>query len=136
MSRGTLTSEQLGPPLGAQRPFARFYYVITDNNLWPCLTPHRSKHYCYYMNVSLTHELERFIESKVKSGLYHSQSEVVRDGLRLLIEQDQLLQSRREELDAKIKRGLDQLARGEFVTGEQATEHFRQLSDERRRKRA
>jgi len=34
------------------------------------------------MNVSLTGELEAVIEEKVKSGLYSSASEVVRDALR------------------------------------------------------
>jgi putative addiction module CopG family antidote len=34
------------------------------------------------MNVSLTDELELVIEQKVKSGLYNSASEVVRDALR------------------------------------------------------
>ena len=36
------------------------------------------------MNVSLTDELEMVIEEKVKSGLYQTASEVVRDALRLL----------------------------------------------------
>jgi putative addiction module CopG family antidote len=34
------------------------------------------------MNVSLTKELERIVEKKVKSGLYNNASEVVRDALR------------------------------------------------------
>jgi antitoxin ParD1/3/4 len=34
------------------------------------------------MNVSLTKELERVVEKKVKSGLYNNASEVVRDALR------------------------------------------------------
>jgi putative addiction module CopG family antidote len=39
------------------------------------------------MNVSLTPELEKFVEGKVGSGLYNNASEVVREGLRLLEEQ-------------------------------------------------
>ena len=38
------------------------------------------------MNVSLSAELERLIEQKVKSGMYNSASEVIRAGLRLLQE--------------------------------------------------
>ena len=34
------------------------------------------------MNVSLTKELEKVVEKKVKSGLYNNASEVVRDALR------------------------------------------------------
>ena len=38
------------------------------------------------MNVSLTPELEKFVNRKVESGLYQTASEVVREGLRLLSE--------------------------------------------------
>ena len=40
------------------------------------------------MNVSLTPELEKLVNEKVKSGKYTSASEVVREGLRLLQDQD------------------------------------------------
>lgn len=42
------------------------------------------------MNVSLTKELENFVSELVASGMYYSASEVVRDGLRLLKEQEEL----------------------------------------------
>ena len=41
------------------------------------------------MNVSLTPELETFVQTKVSSGRYTSASEVVREALRLLVDQDQ-----------------------------------------------
>jgi antitoxin ParD1/3/4 len=41
-------------------------------------------------NVSLTEELERYIRFQVSSGHYSNASEVVRAGLRLLIERDQI----------------------------------------------
>lgn len=41
------------------------------------------------MNVTLPPELERYVESKVKCGLYQSESEVIREGLRLMWERDQ-----------------------------------------------
>jgi hypothetical protein len=41
-----------------------------------------------WTNVSLTPELERFVDANVESGLYNNASEVVREGLRLLKEQD------------------------------------------------
>ena len=41
------------------------------------------------MSVSLTPELEQFVSTKVESGRYNSASEVVREALRLLEEQDQ-----------------------------------------------
>ena len=70
------------------------------------------------MNVSLTPELEEFIASKVKNGLYRSHSEVVRQGLRLLIEREQLLGARLAELRADVKEGLDQARRGELIPTE------------------
>jgi antitoxin ParD1/3/4 len=52
-------------------------------------------------NVSLTDELDRFIEDQVQSGLYQNASEVVRDALRLLAAQKQEQAAR---LDA-LRRG-------------------------------
>ena len=59
------------------------------------------------MNVSLTKELEKLVDAKVKSGLYHTASEVVREGLRLLEERDRLYALRLAELRKDIKKGLD-----------------------------
>ena len=52
------------------------------------------------MNVSLTPELEKMVGEKVKSGLYNSASEVVRESLRLLKEQDDFKARRLEEFAA------------------------------------
>lgn len=65
------------------------------------------------MNVSLTPELEHFIGEKVESGMYHSASEVVREGLRLLREQDELRRIRTEDLRREITKGYEQAGRGE-----------------------
>ncbi len=65
------------------------------------------------MNVSLTPELEALIQEKVKSGLYHSASEVVRESLRLLHERDELRRSRLQELRKEIAIGIEQADRGE-----------------------
>lgn len=35
------------------------------------------------MNISLTAELEQLVAEKVKSGMYQTSSEVIREGLRL-----------------------------------------------------
>lgn len=64
------------------------------------------------MNVSLTPELEQYVSGKVRSGLYGSASEVVREGLRLLKEKDELHQRRLDELRAEIQVGLEQADRG------------------------
>lgn len=44
------------------------------------------------MNVSLTPELEALVNEKVRSGLYHTASEVVREALRLLKNRDDEVQ--------------------------------------------
>lgn len=84
------------------------------------------------MNVSLTPELEKLIDTKVASGMYHSASEVVRDALRLLIERDQLREHRLQVLKSDIEAGLDQLASGETVSGADAFDAIRRRSAERR----
>jgi antitoxin ParD1/3/4 len=65
------------------------------------------------MNISLTPELEAMIQEKVRSGLYHTASEVVREALRLFQEREQLYAIRLEELRKEIAKGVEQLERGE-----------------------
>lgn len=77
------------------------------------------------LNISITPELHRFIDNKVRSGLYTSVSEVVREGLRLLERQEQERKSALDEVRRKIAVGLEQLDRGEVVDGEQV---FRELA--------
>ncbi len=67
------------------------------------------------MNVSLTPELDTFVQEKVKSGLYHSASEVIREGLRLLKERDALQELRLEELRKQVRAGFAQIERGECL---------------------
>ena len=85
------------------------------------------------MNVSLTPELEELVQQKVKSGRYNSASEVVREALRLLEEQDQLRAIRLEEVRKKVAEGLTSLDRGDGIDGEEARNRLRVKSDTRRR---
>lgn len=59
------------------------------------------------MNVNLTPQLEELVRSKVASGLYTSASEVVREALRLMDEQDRLRVAKLEQLRSDVRRGLD-----------------------------
>ena len=59
------------------------------------------------MNVNLTPQLEDLVRSKVSSGLYTSASEVVREALRLMQEQDRLREAKLEELRRDVRRGLE-----------------------------
>lgn len=59
------------------------------------------------MNINLTETLEEMVRSKVASGLYNSASEVVRDALRLMQEQDAYRAVRLGQLQAEIQQGLE-----------------------------
>jgi antitoxin ParD1/3/4 len=59
------------------------------------------------MNVNLTPQLEDMIRKKVASGLYNSASEVVREALRLLDEQDRRRAIKLEQLRQDIRDGLN-----------------------------
>ncbi len=80
------------------------------------------------MNVSLTVELEELVNQKVRSGLYTSASEVIREGLRLLKEQDQVRNMRLAELKKEVRKGVTQLDKGQyksFSSAEALTTHIK-----------
>lgn len=85
------------------------------------------------MNVSLTDELEELVHKKVKSGRYTSASEVVRAGLRLLEQEDELRETRLAAIRADVRAGIEQAERGEFVDGEEAVGRVRKRSAAKRR---
>ena len=58
------------------------------------------------MNVNLTPQLEALVKQKVASGLYSSASEVVREALRLMEEQDRMRAIKLEYLRQKSGDGL------------------------------
>ena len=70
------------------------------------------------MNVHLTPELEQLVQGKVKSGRYNSASEVVREALRLL-EQDEVFTFRKDQIRKQIEEGWQSAKRGEFVGGDE-----------------
>ena len=59
------------------------------------------------MNVSLTPDLEKYVQQKVDTGRYRSSSEVVREALRLLEEKDQARAQQLATLKAEIQKGVD-----------------------------
>jgi antitoxin ParD1/3/4 len=87
------------------------------------------------MNVNLGPTLDTFIADLLKTGLYQSQSEVVREGLRLLKEREELKTLRLAELRKEIAIGSDQADRGEFVSGEKTFAEIRRHSTARKRAR-
>ena len=67
------------------------------------------------MHISLTDVLDNYVKNQVATGHYNNASEVIRDALRLKIEQDALNRAKLEALRRDIQVGWDQLERGESV---------------------
>jgi antitoxin ParD1/3/4 len=66
------------------------------------------------MNVSLTPELEKFVEDTVATGRYGSASEVVRAALRTFEQEQQWVSYAKK----KIEIGLEEMRAGKFITSE------------------
>ena len=69
------------------------------------------------MNVSLTPELEKLVNEKLKTGMYQTASEVIREGLRLLKDRDE----RQAQLRGQVRAGFDAIERGEYETDDEST---------------
>ncbi|MBI4471509.1 MAG: type II toxin-antitoxin system ParD family antitoxin [Acidobacteria bacterium] len=64
------------------------------------------------MDVHLTPELEKIVQSKLETGRYHSASEVISEALRVM--------EQRDEVRRKIDRGLESLRHGKGIDGHEA----------------
>jgi antitoxin ParD1/3/4 len=83
------------------------------------------------MNVSITHQLAGYVRKKVKSGRYNNASELVRDALRRMEEEDEralrlakpsaadiLTDLTEEQLDAlrrRVRAGITNIEAGRFA---------------------
>ncbi len=76
------------------------------------------------MTVSVPSEMEELVNAKIQSGQYHSAGEVVREGLRLLQEQDTLRQINLEQFRRDVAIGLEDEERGDLIPAEEV---FREL---------
>jgi len=59
------------------------------------------------MNVSIPAEFQEFVDDVIRSGNFHSEAEVVSEGLRLL--------RKREQVRRDVNAGIEQLDRGEYT---------------------
>jgi len=90
------------------------------------------------LNVSLTPELEKFVQQRVKSGRYQTASEVVREALRLL----ETHEAERASAYRDLKRELQSAAAeaeapgAKFYSGEEVFDELRRRSAERRKRKA
>ena len=68
------------------------------------------------MNVSLPEAMEEFVRQKVAIGDYETASEVVREGLRLLKQRDEVWKA---DVQSKIKQGMNSIRAGWGIPAEQ-----------------
>jgi antitoxin ParD1/3/4 len=85
------------------------------------------------MNVSLTAELEKFVDRKVGSGRYNSASEVVREALRLLEEHDQARSAQIAVFNKELGHRLASLDCGKRVAPQTARARIASKSQARRK---
>ena len=86
------------------------------------------------MNVHLGSAFDEFVASLLESGYYQTQSEVLREGLRLLKEREEIKLLRLAELRKEIALGSEQADRGEFVDGPGAFAKIRKRSAQRKKR--
>lgn len=87
------------------------------------------------MNVSLTPKLEKYIQRKVGTGRYTSASEVVREALRLL-EQNDERERELKEFRAELDRRIAEADAGDTIDGEEVFARLREKSHLWRKKSA
>jgi antitoxin ParD1/3/4 len=84
------------------------------------------------MNVNLGPAFDKFVANLLKSGLYQSQSEILREGLRLLREREELKNLRLAQLRREIAVGMKEADLGQFVDGPEAFAEIRRKSSRRK----
>jgi antitoxin ParD1/3/4 len=85
------------------------------------------------MNISLTKTLENFIHQKVKEGLYHSSSEVIREALRGMIHKESAREQQLAQLNQDIEFGVRQIDEGQIVEGSEVFKHLKTMSQSLRK---
>lgn len=69
------------------------------------------------MSVSLTHKLRDYVNEKVESGKYHSASEVIRQSLRTMQEQEERERLYWADVRKKVKKARKAIADGDVIDG-------------------
>ena len=67
------------------------------------------------MNISLTPNLEKWVQEKVSTGMYSSSSEVVREALRVLAQYEKSQQEKLDSLRTDVLLGISQVNMGNVV---------------------
>jgi antitoxin ParD1/3/4 len=77
-------------------------------------------------NINLTEHLDHFVKRQVSSGRYSNASEIVREALRLLEEEEQERQAKLNVLRKAAKQGFDEIDQGQGIVlkGKKAVNQF------------
>jgi antitoxin ParD1/3/4 len=85
------------------------------------------------MNVALAPELQKWVETRVESGLYTSSSEVVAEALRLMVRLEERQTSQLAAIKTSIDLGLQSAEAGRVTAmSEQLIAEIKQLGRTRR----
>ena len=77
------------------------------------------------MNISLTPELEKFVQDKVACGMYTSASEVIRESLRLLHTYEDVQKQRIGQLQHAIDVGMQDIESQNVIGGNESREKMK-----------
>ena len=83
------------------------------------------------MAITLKPDQEHRIERALRSGAYQNAEEVIDRALEMLDEQNAWLAASRETVDAKIRRGMEELDRGEGIPEDALDAHLARLKAQR-----
>ena len=85
--------------------------------------------------VPIHPELQGFVDRLVASGAYEDASDVVREALELLKDQEDGIERRRAELYARIDQGLADARAGRTVPAQEVFANLRQMLAEKQAER-
>ncbi|HEX7363166.1 MAG TPA: hypothetical protein VF283_21970 [Bryobacteraceae bacterium] len=79
------------------------------------------------MTIDLKPEQEHRISEALQSGAYRNPGDVIDRALEVLHEQDEFLWANREAIEQQIRRGIEELDRGEGVPENELDSYLEQL---------
>lgn len=79
------------------------------------------------MTIELRQEQEHQISQALQSGAYRTPEDVIDRALEVLHEQDEFLWANREAIEQQIRRGIDELDRGEGIPENELDSYLHRL---------
>ncbi len=73
------------------------------------------------MEITLNPKVQQWINNKVDSGWYNNSSEIILEGLRLLMKQEEQRHALIEDFRKEVLIGINQLDMGNFVEFDRST---------------